>query len=315
MAKYILKRVISVIPVLFIVSIIIFSLIHLTPGDPARAMLGDGATETEIAALQEQMGLNDPLPLQYVNWLVGLAKGDLGESIFMDDPMSEIIGSHMGPTIALTIYALVIAILIAIPSGIAAAKHRGRVVDTALMGFSMMGVSIPSFLLGLLLMMLFAIKLKLFPSSGYKEITDGIIPFLRYLTLPAIALGVQHSALLARMTRSSVLEVLNSDYIKMAKSKGVSERVLLYRHALRSAFVPILTVIGQSFMGLMAGAMITETVFNIPGIGQLVINSVSRRDYEVIQIAVLLITLINVGVMLVLDILYGVLDPRVRIES
>lgn len=313
MVKYIVRKMFAVLTVLFVVSFVTFFIIHLTPGDPARVMLGADASEEAVENLREQMGLNRPLPVQYVEWLGNVLKGNLGNSIFMKGSMTSIIGLRMKPTVELTVFALVIAVLIAIPTGILAARGRGRLVDQGMMAVSMLGVSVPNFLLGLLLVLLFAVKLKLFPASGYKEIQEaGFVEHLRYLLLPAVSLGLMHAALLSRMTRSAVLEVLNKDYIKMAKSKGVRALSLMFRHALRNALIPVITVIAQSFVSLLAGALVTETVFNIPGIGKLVIDSISRRDYEVVQAMVLLIAVINVLIMFLLDIVYGIIDPRIR---
>lgn len=315
MVRYIGKRLLSAIPVLFIVSIVVFMIIHLTPGDPARVMLGDQALEQDVEALREQMGLNEPIITQYINWIKGIFHGDFGTSIFMQGTMLEIIASHIGPTIALTLSALFIAVVLAIPLGILAAKYRGRVADQLITGFSMLGVSIPNFLLGLLVMLFFGVVLKVLPTAGYQSLSKEFSGFVRYMILPALSLGLMHAALITRMTRSSMLSVLNSDYIKMAKAKGVHEFVMLFKHALKMHFLPILTVIGQSLISLLAGAMVTESVFNIPGIGQLVINSIERRDYEVVQAVVLVIALINVVVMLALDLLNGVIDPRVRMKN
>lgn len=313
MYKYIIKRILTLIPVLFVVSILIFTLIHLTPGDPARVMLGELASEEDVNALREAMGLNDALVVQYLSWVTGLFRGDLGESIFMSDSMSTIIVEHLGPTLMLTFYSLIFAIIIALPMGIIAAKRRGTLSDTAISTFSMMGISIPSFLLGLFLILLFAVRWKLLPVGGYKPVAEaGFMENLRYMILPSAALGMMEAGLLIRMTRSSVLDVLASDYVKMARSKGVREFVIVCKHSLKNAMLPILTSIGQAMIGLLSGAAVVESVFNIPGIGQLVVNSVNRRDYEVIQIIVLLTTLINVLVCLAVDILYGLFDPRVR---
>lgn len=313
MVKYIARKMFAVLTVLFVVSFVTFFIIHLTPGDPARVMLGADASEEAVADLREQMGLNRPLPVQYVEWLGNVLRGNLGNSIFMEGDMTGIIGLRMKPTVELTVFALVIAVLIAIPTGILAARGRGRLVDQGMMAVSMLGVSVPNFLLGLLLVLLFAVKLKLLPASGYKEIQDaGLVEHLRYLLLPAVSLGLMHAALLSRMTRSAVLEVLNKDYIRMAKAKGVRAFSLMFRHALRNALIPVITVIAQSFVSLLAGALVTETIFNIPGIGKLVIDSIGRRDYEVVQAMVLLIAVINVLIMFLLDILYGVIDPRIR---
>ena len=313
MVKYIARKMFAVLTVLFVVSFVTFFIIHLTPGDPARVMLGADASEEAVENLREQMGLNRPLPVQYVEWLGNVLRGNLGDSIFMKGSMTSIIGLRMKPTVELTVFALVIAVFIAIPTGILAARGRGRLVDQGMMAVSMLGVSVPNFLLGLLLVLLFAVKLKLFPASGYKELQEaGLLEHLRYLLLPAVSLGLMHAALLSRMTRSAVLEVLNKDYIKIAKAKGVRAFSLMFRHALRNALIPVITVIAQSFVSLLAGALVTETVFNIPGIGKLVIDSISRRDYEVVQAMVLLIAVVNVLIMFLLDILYGIIDPRIR---
>ncbi len=314
MRRYVIQRLLSLIPTLFVVSIVIFSIIHMTPGDPASAILGDQATPEAIEALRDSLGLNDPLPVQYINWIVGVFHGDLGTSLFIDEPMTQILADYMKPTFALTIYAMILATVIAIPLGVIAAKYRGTLIDQGVSVISMIGISMPSFLLGLLLMLVFAVQLRWFPVAGYKEISEvGFLEYLRYITLPAVALGFMEAALIIRHTRSSVLEVLASDYVRMAKAKGVSEFSLIMKHAFKNAFIPILTVLGQTFMALLAGAAIVETIFNIPGIGRLTINSVTRRDYEVIQAVVLMISLINVVMCLIVDLLYGLIDPRVRL--
>lgn len=316
MKKYIVKRLFALIPTLFVVSVVIFSIIHMTPGDPAAMILGDKADAEAVAALRESMGLNDPIPVQYVNWVGRVLHGNLGKSVFIDKPMTEILKEYMGPTISLTVYAMILSTLIAIPLGVLAAKKRGTLADQGISFLSMIGISMPSFLLGLLLILGFAVKLRWFPVAGYKSIAQaGFLKHIEYLTLPALALGFMEAALIIRLTRSSVLEVLASDYVKMAKAKGVSEFSLVMKHAFKNALIPILTVLGQTFMGLLAGAAVVETVFNIPGIGRLTINSVARRDYEVIQAVVLLISLINVVMCLAVDLLYGLVDPRVRLED
>lgn len=315
MLKYIGKRIAAVIPVLFIVSLVVFFMIHLIPGDPARVILGDQALEEDVLALQQQMGLNDPIWIQYINWIVDIFHGDLGQSLFIDEPMTTLIWEHLLPTLALSVNALVIAVIIAIPCGIFAAKNRGRAVDQILMGTSMIGISVPNFLIGLLLILLCSVKFNWFPSSGYKTLQDGFGLHFKYLFLPSLALGLMHAALITRMTRSSMLEVLGSDYIKMARAKGVKENVILFKHALKNALLPIITVIGQSLVSLLSGALVTESVFNIPGIGQLVVTSINRRDYEVIQAVILVIAIINVLVMLLIDILYGFADSRIRMQN
>lgn len=314
MYKYIIKRILTLIPVLFIVSVFIFMLIHMIPGDPARTMLGELATEEEVQALRDQMGLNDALPVQYVRWLGGLFTGNFGESVFINEPMSQIISEHLGPTLLLTFYSLIFAVIIALPLGIIAAKKRATAADQVISTFSMAGISIPSFLLGMFLVLIFAVKLRVLPVGGYKPIGEyGFATNFRYMIMPSIALGLMDAGLLIRMTRSSVLDVLDSDYVKMARAKGVKEFFIICKHSLKNAMLPVLTAIGQAMIGLLSGAAVVESIFNIPGIGQLVVNSVNRRDYEVIQIIVLFTTLINVLVCLVIDILYGFFDPRVRV--
>lgn len=314
MKRYILKRLLSLIPVLFVVSVVVFSVIHLTPGDPVQMMLGDTATPEMIAEMREQMGLNDSIILQYIHWIGGLFQGDLGDSYFINEPMSQIIAEHIGPSFALTLYAMIIATVIAIVLGVLAAKKRGSAADNIIGTGSMIGISLPSFLTGLFLMLLFSVKLQWFPVAGYTKPADGFFECIRSLTLPAIALGLQQAAVMTRMTRSSVLEILNSDYIKMARSKGVKESTLVYKHALRNALLPIITLIGTGFTELMAGTTVVENVFGIPGMGLLVVNSVSRRDYEVVQITVLVVAVINVAVMLIVDLIYAKVDPRVKVS-
>lgn len=316
MKKYIVKRLLALIPTLIVVSVVVFSIIHMTPGDPAAMILGDKADAADIEALREAMGLNDPIPVQYMNWVAGVFRGDLGQSVFIDKPMTEILKEYMGPTFSLTVYAMLLSTIIAIPLGVLAAKYRGTLADQGISFLSMVGISMPSFLLGLLLILGFAVKLRWFPVAGYKSIEDaGFLKHMEYLTLPALALGFMEAALIIRLTRSSVLEVLASDYVKMAKAKGVPEFSLIMKHAFKNALIPILTVLGQTFMALLAGAAVVESVFNIPGIGRLTVNSVARRDYEVIQAVVLMVSLINVVMCLAVDLLYGLVDPRVRLEE
>lgn len=311
---YLLKRVLSMVPVLLVVSVVIFLLSHLTPGDPTVFILGNEATESQKEALREQLGLNLPLFTQYIHWIGGILRGDLGHSFFMQESVTKSIWEHIKPTLTLAILAQAIALLIAIPLGIAAARRRGAFADQFIMGFSLVGLAIPSFLLGLCFILLFGVKLQWLPIAGYQPLSDGLWNHLKYLVMPSVALGIIVMALIARMTRSSMLEVLNANYIKTARSKGVSERDVVYKHGLRNAFLPVLTVIGQSLGFLIAGAVVVETIFNIPGIGQLIINSVRRRDFPVIQGVVLFVTVFYVFINLLIDLLYSVIDPRVRLE-
>lgn len=314
MKRFIAKRIISVIPVLIIVSIVIFSLIHLVPGDPATAMLGDLATEEDIAALRIRMGLDKPLIEQYFIWIGNIFHGDFGMSVVNNETVGSLIISHIRPTISLAIYALVIAAVIAIPLGMIASRKKGSTVDHVVSVISLAGISLPSFLLGLFLMLLFSVKFRIFPVSGYKEISEGFLEHIRSLTLPAIALGFMNAALMMRMTRASMLEVLGSDYIKMAKAKGVKEFSLLAKHAFKNTLVTLITIFGQSIVQALSGAAVVESLFAVPGLGQLMVNSIGRRDYYVIQAIVLLIAVINVVINMIIDILYGFVDPRVRVS-
>lgn len=314
MLNYIIKRIFSLIPVLFVVSVAIFMLVHLTPGDPASVMLGIDATEEQLKELRQQMGLDQPIYQQYLKWIGGVFQGDFGTSYFMNEPVTYSIAEHIKPTLSLAILAQIITVLIAIPLGIAAANRRGTIADQSIMGISLLGMSIPSFLLGLFLILFIGVKLGWLPVAGYQPLSAGLWNHMKYLIMPAISLGAIQAALVARMTRTSMLEVLNTNYIKTAQAKGVKKRAIVYKHALRNAFLPILTVIGQTFGVLVAGAVVTETIFNIPGIGQLIINSVERRDYAVIQGVVLFVTLSYVFINLIIDLLYGIVDPRVRLD-
>ncbi|MGG1679601.1 ABC transporter permease [Neobacillus sp. NRS-1170] len=314
MKGYILKRLFSLIPVLSVVAVVVFLIIHITPGDPAAVMLGPDASPDQVAELREELGLNLPLYQQFTSWIAGILKGDFGWSFFMEEPVLQAFFSHLGPTISLAILAQLLAILFAIPLGVIAAKKRGSAVDQSFMGIALLGISVPSFLLGLFLILLFAVQLKWLPVAGYKPFSEGLFLHLRYLILPAIALGAMQAALIARMTRSSMLDILSANYIKTARSKGVKEKMIVFKHALRNAFLPILTVIGQTFGTLIAGAAVVETVFNIPGIGQLIVNSVERRDFAVIQGTIMLVAISYVLINLVIDLLYGVVDPRVRLN-
>ncbi|MEN1987715.1 ABC transporter permease [Paenibacillus sp. ES5-4] len=315
MGGYMVRRLLSLVPVLFVVAVVVFSIIHLTPGDPAAILLGEEATQADIDEMRSRMGLDRPIYEQFGIWLLGLLSGDLGQSVFLDKPVVQAFVERLGPTLSLAILAQIIGIALALTLGITAARHRGGIVDQFIMGFSMLGISIPSFLLGSLLVILFGVKLQWLPVAGYQPLESGLWSHLKYLLLPGIVLGVIQAALIARMTRASILDVLSENFIKTAKAKGVKEKWIIYTHVLRVAFIPILTVIGESFGGLVTGAAVIETLFNIPGVGQLIVNSISRRDYTVIQGSVLLVTVAYVFVNLIVDLLYGVVDPRVRLNK
>lgn len=312
MLRFLLKRIAMMVPVLLIISVVVFLIIYLTPGDPASSMLGMEATNEQIAQVNEQLGLNEPLPQRYLEWMGGVLRGDLGESIFMNQTVGQAIAEHFVPTLSLAILAQFIALVIAIPAGTVAALRRGRPIDAVLRVLALVGVAIPGFLMALLLMWVFAVRLRAFPVAGYAPFSRGIGQALRYLFLPGLALGVVQSALLMRMTRSSVIEAMQLDCVKTARAKGVSElRVVLF-HGLRCAALPIVTTIGLSFGALLTGAVVTETIFNIPGLGQLVTTAIERRDYPVVQGVLLVIAFMSSMINLVVDLACGLLDPRTR---
>lgn len=315
MLSYILKRLISLIPVLFVVSIAIFLIIHITPGDPASTILGMEASQEQISELNEKMGLNDPIYIQYFHWISKVVRGDLGDSVFMQQPVAQAIKEHLPPTVALAVFAQIIAILLSVPFGILAACKRGTALDTVFMSISLFGMAVPSFLLGLFFMLFFSVRLGWLPAAGYRPLSMGPWTHFKYLILPGISLGTIQAALIARMTRSSMLDVLYLNYIKTARAKGLREYSVLLKHAFKNAGLPILTVIGQTFGTLVTGAVVVESLFNIPGMGQLILNSIVRRDLAVIQGVVLFVTLLYVGVNLIVDLLYGVIDPRVRLDK
>ena len=295
-----------------IVALFVFLLLHLSPGDPATIIAGDYASPADIARIRAQLGLDRPLHIQFTTWLMQLSRGDLGVSIFSNLPVSQLILQRVEPTLSLALTTLIFAIVVAIPLGILAAWKAGSWVDRTVMAFSVLGFSTPVFVLGYALIYIFALQLGLFPVQGFVSITDGIIPFLHRLVLPSITLSVIFIALFARITRASILEILNEDYIRTAKSKGLGERSILSRHALPNAAVPIVTVIGIGFALLIGGVVVTESVYNIPGLGRLTVDAVLRRDYPVIQGIILVFSGLYVLVNLIIDLLYVALDPRIR---
>ncbi|PKG22219.1 ABC transporter permease [Niallia nealsonii] len=312
MAGYIVRRLLSLIPVLLIVAIVVFLILHLTPGNPAMFILGEGASPEQIQELNQKLGLDKPIIAQFFIWLSGIFHGDFGDSYFLGKPVLTAFLENLGPTVSLAILAQLFGVVIALLFGITAAKYKGSIKDEAIMGASLLGISIPSFLLGSLLILLFAVKLQVLPVSGYQPLSHGLWEHLKFLILPSLTLGTIQAALITRMTRSSLLETLSENFVKTAKAKGVNEKSIMLKHALRVAFLPILTVIGESFAGLVTGAAVTESLFNIPGLGQLIVSSIDRRDYAVIQGSILIITVTYVLINLVVDLLYAVIDPRIR---
>lgn len=312
MTAYLLRRLLALIPVLIVVSVVSFGLIHIMPGDAAAAMLGTDATPEQIEAMRESLGLNEPVLYQFFSWLVAALTGDLGVSIFADRPVTELLTTALGPTLQLAVQAQVLAIFIGVPAGIIAAKRQGTAVDQTAMVGSLLGISVPSFLLGLFLMLIFGVGLGWLPVAGFHPLSEGFTTSMKYLVLPTISLGAMQAGLIARMSRTAMLDTFSRNYMKTAKAKGLSPNRSLYKHALKNASLPILTTIGQSLGSLIAGAAVVETVFNIPGIGQLVVNSVERRDVVVIQGVVLMVAVVYVLINFIIDMLYSVLDPRIR---
>ena len=313
MTAYILRRLVLLLPVILVVGVVVFALVHLTPGDPAAVILGDRATAEDIERLRDQLGLNDPLPVQFVRWFGGVLRLDFGESIFLGEPVTRALLDRVQPTVLLTLYALCVQVLIGVPAGVLAAIRHNSLLDRALTVLAISGAAVPTFFLGILLILVFAVRLGWLPSGGYVPLTEDPVAHLKGMLLPAFALGFSSAGLLARLVRSSMLDVLREDYVRTALAKGMPERLVVIRHALRNALIPALTVIGTSVGALLGGAVVTETVFTIPGMGRLVVQSIARRDYPIIQGAIMSIAMTYVLVNLLVDLLYVYADPRVRL--
>jgi peptide/nickel transport system permease protein len=334
MKWYILKRIIQLVPVILGVTIIAFSLIHIAPGDPARTMLGQHATEKELNEIRDKYGLDEPVYVQYGIWLNGVLHGDLGRSILTNNQVSDEIGERFPNTIELTVGAMLFAILIGGFAGIISASKQYSITDYSVMGIALFGISMPVFWLGIMLMLIFGVWLGWLPIGGridlllpFQRVTGfmvidsiitgnftALVDVLKHLILPSIALGTIPMAMIARVTRSSMLEVLRQDFIRTERAKGLSERVVIYKHAVRNAMVPVVTVIGLNFGLLLAGAILTETVFSWPGVGRLVVEAVYERDYPLVVGCILIFAIIFVVVNLITDILYTYIDPRIKYE-
>lgn len=311
MLRYALGRLFALLPVWLVVSLVVFLLVHLIPGDPARVMVGSQGTEAEVQAMRERLGLNEPLAVQYLGWLARALRGDLGESIFLGRSVTRAIAERLETTLSLTLWATLFAVSIGLPVGVVSAIRFSRTSDRLLMSAAFLLQSLPSFWTGLTLILVFSVTWNLLPSTGYASLGEGTGAHLRHLVLPAMALGLGQAALIARMARSSLLEVLGQDYVRTADAKGLSRPAVVVKHALRNALIPVVTVVGLSFAVLLAGAIVIETVFNLPGVGRLVMQSILRRDYPVIQGVILFIATTYVVVNLVVDLVYGLIDPRV----
>ena len=314
MTAYIVRRIALTAPVLLIVGTITFFLIHLTPGDPASVMLGPEATPEQVAELRHELGLDEPLIVQYPRWLAGVVRFDLGDSIFLDRPVRDAIFERAIPTVQLSLYALVIAVLISVPTGILAVLFRDTLFDKALLAFALTGTAIADFFLGMLLILLFAVVLNWLPSGGYVPFGSDPVGHIQSMLLPSLALGISIAGLPARLIRTAMLDVIQEDYVRVAISRGLSPWRVTTRHVLRNALIPAITVFGYTLGDLLGGAVVVETVFSLPGMGQLVVNSIGRRDFPVIQGVVMVIAFAYLFANLLVDVLYVAVDPRVRVD-
>jgi peptide/nickel transport system permease protein len=312
MLSYILRRILSTLPVMGIVAMLVFSLLYITPGDPAAVIAGDQASPADVERIRQGLGLDRPFLVQFGAWLWGILHGDLGTSIFTNLPVASLIAQRIEPTLSLMAITLVLTILIAVPLGVVAAWKAGSWVDRSIMAFAVFAFSLPVFVVGYVLAYVFALQFEWLPVQGYTPLARGLWPWLQNLILPAITLGSVYIALIARITRASMLEVLQQDYIRTARAKGLDQRRILFVHALKNAAVPIVTVIGIGVALLIGGAVVTESVFAIPGLGRLTIDAILRRDYPVIQGIVLLFSFVYVLVNLLVDVTYTLVDPRIR---
>ncbi|MFN0164022.1 MAG: ABC transporter permease [Burkholderiales bacterium] len=312
MLAFLVKRIAATVPVLFIVAVLVFLLLRLTPGDPAAIIAGDAASPENVAKIRENLGLSKPLVTQFAIWFGHLLEGDLGQSYFFKMQVSTLISQRIEPTLALSFCTIVIAVVVAVPLGVIAAWRQGGWLDRALMGFSVMGFSIPVFVLAYLLIWLISIKLGWLPVQGYERLEKGFVPFIRHLILPSITLSVIYIALIARVTRAAVQEVLSEDYIRTARAKGLPENRVLIGHALANAAVPIITVIGIGIALLIGGVVVTESVYGIPGLGRLTVDAVLARDFPTIQGVILFFSGVYVLINLLVDLSYLFFDPRIR---
>lgn len=312
MFGFVIRRILASIPVMFVVATTVFMLLRLTPGDPASIIAGDGATAEQLARIRAQLGLDQPLYRQFADWMWQLARADFGTSIISGAAVSHLIVDRIEPTVSLALTTTMLSVVIAVPLGALAAARQGTWVDRAVIAISVVGFSIPSFVIAYGLIQIFAVELRWLPVQGFRSITTGVLEFAQRMVMPTVAVTFVFVALIARITRTSLLEVLGEDYIRTARAKGISEQAVFIRHALRNAAVPIITVIGIGFALLVSGVVVTESVFNLPGAGRLTIDAISARDYPVIQAIILLTSLLYVLINLAIDVIYVLVDPRIR---
>jgi peptide/nickel transport system permease protein len=312
MIRYVIRRLLSTVVVMAVVAFVVFGLLYLTPGDPAAIIAGDIATDEDIRRIHAKLGLDEPFLVQFGRWVWALVHGDLGTSIFTNLPVTQLIGQRIEPTVSLTVLTLLVAIAVAIPLGVVAAARAGTWLDRGVMAFSVLGFSVPVFVLAYILILTFSVELDWLPVQGYRSIKDGVWQWLRHLILPSIALGTVYVALITRITRASMLDVLSQDYVRTAQAKGLAPDQVLVGHALKNAAVPIMTIVGIGVALLISGAIVTETVFALPGIGRLTVDAILRRDYPIIQGVTLVFSAVYVLVNLAVDLSYALVDPRIR---
>lgn len=311
MFSYLLRRLVALVPVALVVGTVVFALVHIIPGDPASVMLGPGASQDDVRQLREELRLTDPVVVQYLAWLRRAVAGDLGDSIVQQRPVVQVIASRLEPTLVLALTGTLVGVLLGVPFGVVAASLAGRPADRAIMFGAVAGISVPYFWLGLLGIILFSVELRWLPATGYRSpFTEGWSA-LRYLVLPVMALGISQAGFMARLSRTTTLQVLQENYVRTARAKGVANRGVLLRHALRNVLIPVVTVAGLNVGVLLGGAIVTETVFGIPGMGRLILTAIQQRDYPIIQGALLFVAMFNVVVNLVVDLVYLLIDPRI----
>lgn len=312
MFDYIIRRILMTIPVILVVALVIFSLLYLTPGDPAAVIAGETASPDDIARIRERLGLDQPFLVRFADWGLRILRGDLGNSVFTGLPVADMIRQRLEPTLSLTFLTLTMSVLIAVPVGVVAAARNGTIIDRGIMAIAVIFFSVPVFVCGYVFAWYFSLELNWLPVQGYQSISRGLWPWLSHLILPAAALGTAYIALIARTARATMLEVLQQDYVRTARAKGLRRWQILFVHALRNASIPVITVVGIGFTLLISGAVVTETVFGIPGLGRLTVDAVLQRDYPVIQGVILVFSIIYVLINLIVDITYTIVDPRIR---
>lgn len=312
MRNYIIKRILLLIPIIFIVAIIAFFITNLMPGDPVRVILGNMASEAEVLRLEKSLGFDQPLLIRFFKWFTAILKGDFGNSLYLNAPVSEILLKRLEPTFLIAVFAEITGITAGVLLGILAAAKHQKILDQLSITFSLLGISIPSFWLALILMFFFSVKLGWFPVSGYEKIAEAGFGSFKYLVLPAVTLAFMQAGIIARMTRSAMLETLSQDYIRTAKSKGLAAKKVIFKHALKNSMLPVITVIGHNFAILLGGTWIVETIFVIPGTGFMAINAIMRRDIPVIQASIIFVAIIYVSLNLLVDLSYAFLNPKIR---